>query len=53
LPHARIAEIIGASRITVTRTIARLRRAGVVTDSRGVVTVVSRDELMCRLDELP
>jgi CRP-like cAMP-binding protein len=53
LTHAQMAEIIGASRITVTRTLARLRRDGIVTLGNGVVTVVSKKRLSDRLDQLP
>jgi len=53
LTHAQMAEIIGASRITVTRTLARLRRDGLVVLGNGVVTVVSRRRLADRLDQLP
>ncbi|MCB1550126.1 MAG: Crp/Fnr family transcriptional regulator, partial [Hyphomicrobiaceae bacterium] len=53
LTHSQMAEIIGASRITVTRALSRLRRAGIVTLRNGIVTVVSKDRLSERLDRLP
>jgi DNA-binding transcriptional regulator YhcF (GntR family) len=48
-----MAEIIGASRITVTRTLARLRRDGLVTLGNGVVKVVSKERLAERLGRSP
>jgi CRP-like cAMP-binding protein len=53
LTHAQMAEIIGASRITVTRTLARLRREGLVTLGNGIVTVLSKERLAERLERLP
>jgi CRP-like cAMP-binding protein len=53
LTHAQMAEIIGASRITVTRTLARLRRDGLVTLGNGVVKVVSKERLAERLGRSP
>jgi CRP-like cAMP-binding protein len=53
LTHAQMAEIIGASRITVTRTLARLHREGLVSLGNGVVTVLSKDRLAERFDRLP
>jgi CRP-like cAMP-binding protein len=53
LTHAQMAEIIGASRITVTRTLARLRRDGLVVLGNGTVKVLSRERIAERLDRLP